>query len=70
MSQKEESYNPTLAVPPAEAARMLSVSVRTLAEWRRQGTGPKFKRVGGPNSRIIYRVGALEEFLEEGEGTR
>lgn len=70
MSQNESSLNPTIAVSPAEASRLMGVSVRTLAEWRRLGNGPKFFRVGGPNSRIVYRIGALEDFLKEHESTR
>ncbi|WP_211232363.1 helix-turn-helix transcriptional regulator [Pseudomonas cremoricolorata] len=35
-----------------------AVSVRTLANWRSQGTGPKFVKLGG---RIVYR---LEDVIE------
>jgi hypothetical protein len=31
---------------PAEAARLMGISINTLAWWRRVGKGPKFHRVG------------------------
>ncbi|TAI60429.1 DNA-binding protein [Bradyrhizobium sp. Leo170] len=39
------------------------IAVRTLANWRYLGTGPKFTRLGG---RILYR----EDVLDEWEQTR
>lgn len=61
---------PEMSVCPEEAARLLGVSVRMLAKWRHDGTGPKFTRTGGPNSRVLYRVRSLDDWLVEHEVTR
>ncbi|ATI15727.1 hypothetical protein [Bordetella phage vB_BbrM_PHB04] len=46
---------------PAEVSDRFGgrISVRTLANWRYLGTGPKFSRLGG---RILYPVEALDEW--------
>ena len=49
-----------LAVGEREAARLLSVSVRTLYNWRRDGIGPSYRRVG---ARLLYPVNALRDWL-------
>lgn len=43
---------------PAEVSQRYNgrVTVRTLANWRWAGTGPKFTRVGG---RILYDINEL-----------
>ncbi|XUU61864.1 helix-turn-helix domain-containing protein [Erythrobacter sp. HA6-11] len=46
---------------PADAARYLNCSVRTLARYRAQGIGPSYCRAGG---QIIYSVDAIEEWIE------
>ena len=46
----------TLSVPATEAAALIGVSPRTLANWRTQGIGPAFVRVGTPHSRTLYRL--------------
>lgn len=38
------------------------ISVRTLANWRYLGTGPKFTRLGG---RILYPIEALDEWEQK-----
>lgn len=46
--------------PPQVSERYSGqISVRTLANWRYLGTGPKFTRIGG---RILYRADALDEW--------
>lgn len=44
---------------PAQVAERYSgrVSVRTLANWRWSGTGPKFLKLGG---RVVYALPDLE----------
>lgn len=32
---------------PAEVADYLGVTVKTLAQWRSQGKGPQYRKVGG-----------------------
>lgn len=46
---------------PAEVSERFGnrISVRTLANWRYLGTGPKFTRLGG---RILYPIEALDEW--------
>lgn len=53
----------TLSVNANEAASMLGVSPRTLANWRTQGIGPAFVRVGAVHSRTLYRVDDLHTWL-------
>lgn len=49
-----------------EAARMLGISPRTLANWRCQGRGPRYAHLSDdPHSPIIYRRTDLEEWLDE-----
>lgn len=43
---------------------MLGVSPRTLANWRTQGIGPAFVRVGKVHSRTLYRVDDLRAWLD------
>lgn len=38
------------------------ISVRTLANWRCLGIGPKFTRLGG---RIVYNLVAVEEWEQK-----
>lgn len=50
----------TKYLKPAEAARYLKCSVRTLARYRALGIGPSYCRVGG---QIIYSVDAIDEWI-------
>jgi predicted DNA-binding transcriptional regulator AlpA len=43
------------------AAKYLGICPGTLDNWRSQGRGPRYVRIG---SRICYRVVHLEEYLE------
>lgn len=51
-----------LAVPEAAAARLLSLSPRTLWGLRRNGDGPRHVRIGGS---IRYSVAELHRWLAE-----
>ena len=44
-----------------KAARVLSVSVRTLQAWRHRGGGPRFLKLG---TAVRYRLADLDEFLD------
>jgi len=44
----------------AEAAGVLRLSVKTLANWRSRGVGPKFCRLG---ARVLYTRAALGEYV-------
>ena len=45
---------------PAEAARLLRLSVRTLEKARTVGTGPVYVRLG---RRVCYEVSAVAEWV-------
>ncbi len=46
---------------PKMAADILTVSAKTLANWRVNGFGPKFVKLG---SRVAYPVPELVQFIE------
>lgn len=52
-----------IAAPTKVAAQMLGVSPRTMANWRAQGKGPDYVRLGEPHSAVVYRVADLEAWL-------
>ena len=46
---------------PAETAEAIGCSVRTLGNWRLDGSGPAFMRLyGGPRGRVLYDLEAVE----------
>lgn len=47
---------------PEEVSKLLAISIQTLANWRCQGIGPAFVKVG---SRVRYSEAALNEYLEK-----
>lgn len=53
-----------LAVTPAQAAPMLGVQQSTLDLWRKQHKGPRYLRLGGKRSRVLYKVSDLEAWLD------
>lgn len=61
-----------IAVTNGAAARMLGISPRTLSNWRVQGRGPKYIKVGPHRSPVLYRVCDIEAWLDshlvEGDG--
>jgi hypothetical protein len=44
------------------AAKYLTVDVDTLRDWRRNGTGPRFRRIG---ARCVYTVEDLDTFVDK-----
>jgi len=44
---------------PAEVSARFSVSVRTLANWRTLGQGPKFTKMGG---KVMYPIDQVEHW--------
>lgn len=50
---------------PAEAAAHLRVSAKTLANWRSNGTGPTYKKVG---SRVVYDRPVVMDYGAEIQG--
>lgn len=45
----------------AQAAQVLSLSIRTLQSWRGRGSGPQFVRAGRA---VRYRRSDIEEWVE------
>ena len=48
-----------LNLTPRETAQRLRIDHKTLANWRVQGRGPKFVKIG---SKVVYRVADVEAF--------
>ncbi len=49
---------------PAETAKLVKVSPRTLANWRWQGIGPEFtKLTPGRGGRVRYNRRSVERYL-------
>ena len=63
-TQQALNESSTLSVNANEAAVMLGVSPRTLANWRAQGIGPAFVRIGAVHSRTLYRLDDLHAWLD------
>lgn len=63
-SKNNKAFEGCAVVSAAEAARMLGISPRTLANWRVQGRGPAYVRLGKNRSPILYRVSDIESWLE------
>ncbi len=53
-------------VEPSEAARTLKVKEATLAQWRWQGKGPRFRKIGAA---VRYAVCDLDEYVEQAART-
>jgi hypothetical protein len=54
--------NFTPALDDDAAARVLGLkNPRTLSNWRSQGRGPRFCRVG---RRVVYRLKDLEQYMD------
>lgn len=53
--------DPGTRLTTQEAAEYLGQKQQTLANWRSQGTGPGFYKVG---SSVQYRVSDLEDWIE------
>jgi hypothetical protein len=53
---------PARYVRTHEAARLLSLSPRTLEKYRCHGTGPVFRKLGG---RVVYAIDDLEAWAAQ-----
>ncbi|HEY0123219.1 MAG TPA: helix-turn-helix domain-containing protein [Rhizobium sp.] len=60
----QDGKNETLPkfIRTPEAAKLLSLSERTLEKHRCKGTGPAYRKLGG---RVVYTVADLTEWIEE-----
>lgn len=55
------------AINESQAATYIGVSASTIAKWRKEGIGPKYKAVvcpGAEKPRYLYPVKLLNEWLE------
>ena len=53
---------PCDAVDSAEAAKLLGVTRKTLANWRSLGIGPQYLKYGGRLGPVRYRVADLADW--------
>lgn len=58
-------HDPEELLKPADVAKFLKLSPRTLAEWRREGNGPAFEQIS--HGHIRYRRAALAEWARSRE---
>lgn len=42
-------------IEPVELAQRWKIHVKTLGNWRVQGRGPAYVKMGGRNSKVLYR---------------
>ena len=50
---------------PAELAKILPITERTLENWRLDGKGPPFVHLGaGAHNKVVYSWSAVEEWLD------
>lgn len=53
-----------LAFSTVDAAKLLGVSAKTLANWRYLGKGPTYIRLGNsPRAQVLYRYEDLDAWL-------
>ena len=51
---------------PQEVSQLIKISVSTLENWRMQGRGPKFIKLGGgPRGHVRYRQQDVEDWMFE-----
>lgn len=60
----EASCTDRSVLTSAEAAELLGISPRTLANWRVQGRGPVYVRIGKKRSPVLYRICDIEDWLD------
>lgn len=50
---------------PEQLAEMLGKTTKTLANWRATNQGPRYVRLGGRGSGVVYREQDVTEWLEQ-----
>lgn len=66
MSKKTASKTDSVfLVDSKEAASILGISSRTLANWRYEGRGPAYVRLGKNHSPVMYRPCDVEDWIIE-----
>lgn len=56
---------PRIACGPGPLAEMPGVTTQALADWRRDGIGPAFVRMGGSHAPVACRVEGVERYLAD-----
>jgi hypothetical protein len=49
---------------PERLADLLGISTKTLANWRASNRGPRYCRLGGRGSGVVYRAREVDEWLD------
>lgn len=56
---------PIFLIDSKEAAFVLGISSRTLANWRCKGRGPAYIRLGKKRSPVMYRLSDVQDWIVE-----
>lgn len=52
-----------IVLTPAQLAARWHMKEGTLSNWRREGKGPAFVKLGlGPRARVVYRLADIEAY--------
>ncbi len=62
MSSRTETFEKISILTPQSLADLLGLSLRTVEDHRRKGTGPRFMRIG---KHVRYRMSDVQLWLEE-----
>lgn len=46
-----------------DLAEFLSIAPQTIRRWRHRGVGPRYHRLGGPRSRVLYDPAEVARWL-------
>ncbi|MFC1482291.1 helix-turn-helix transcriptional regulator [Myxococcota bacterium] len=50
-----------------DLGQLLNLADQTIRHWRHDGRGPRYHRLGGPRSRVLYDPEEVERWLAERE---
>jgi predicted DNA-binding transcriptional regulator AlpA len=65
IDQDEKEEIPPMLITEKEVARLMGLSVKTLAKWRKAETGPPFIKLSNdPHSRIRYYAEGVLEWIK------
>jgi predicted DNA-binding transcriptional regulator AlpA len=66
LGEENEAVEGNVLICPEELAKELGTSPKTLANWRSQGTGPHFVKLGpGHRARVRYQRSAVRKWLAQ-----
>jgi predicted site-specific integrase-resolvase len=58
-------YRSKLSLNTHQASELIGVSPNTLENWRKEGIGPEYIKMGGKRGRVMYPKIAIAEFLAQ-----